>query len=353
MAADATEGAHCGYLAPVFVPDACTTPAASPERILLAGSTFDTNDDASCDGGIILQATGPELCVVRHRVITVAGPGTVRVTGGRALVLVADTELRVDGLLDVSADGTLGGPGASGVSGTLAGSAGGGGGAGGQFSGGSGGSTDAGFGGAGGAAVDRSMATVLFGGARPAFTSPTPTFSSVSGGGGGAVMLVACRGLVLVAGDIDAGGGRAQGGGDASLTATLSLRGGPGGGAGGYVAIAGASVVISGRLYANGGAGGGGTDLNNSVGLVGGDGQRSTLPALGGNANGTGGRGGNGGALGVGAQGGAGGSVAGAGGGGGGAVGTFHVFTPAGVVPALTPLEASPAISPPLTVPTR
>ena len=343
--------AHCGYVSPVWLPDACDAPATAETLVTMDGM-IDTSDDAVCNGGVVPQPGGPELCVVRYRAITVEG--TMRVTGARVLALIADDELRITGELDVSASGRASGPGLAGTAGSGVGAPAGGGGAGFRTAGGFGGApSDVGIGGEGGALVEPTERPVLAGGYRGPGTSG-PTFGdAVGGGGGGALLLVGCRGPVVLEGVIDAGGGGGESGGDTNPIAGVTrFRGGAGGGSGGYVVVQGAAVTVTatGALWANGGGGGGGASSDGARGGPGYDAPRSTFAAYGGQVFGTGGAGGQGGTAAVPSNGGL--SLVAAGG-GGGAAGRLQLYTPAGVTPTVSSTNGSPPLEPLRVVPTR
>jgi hypothetical protein len=287
--------AHCAHISPMFLPDICDAPA-SEGAIVIPTTSIDTGTDAVCNGGVVSQAGGPQICVLRYNKITVNGSYTVR--GSRALALVADELVHVGGTIDVSADGAISGPGGgTTLSGDAAASVVGGGGAGFQVAGAPGGGASTGGGGAGGTSIDPALSGVLIGGPRPPM--PTNVTHPVPGGGGGALVLIACRGTVSVSGTIDANGGGGGGGRDTNLGGTQAYFGGAGGGAGGYIAMQGYEVRVSNTLgngiYATGGAGGGGCTGDNCVGNAGQDGQRSSTRAIGGAPIGEGGGGGGGG----------------------------------------------------------
>jgi hypothetical protein len=333
--------AHCAYLAPRYLADVCDAPATAP-TFAPGTVTIDTGLDANCTGGVITQPSGPSFCVIRAGSITLGG--TVTVIGSRALALVADDSLVITGTLDAAANGTTNGPGGGlRTSGAQAGTSSAGGGAGFSQAGGAGGSaTTDGGGGIGGGVFDPTVPTSMTGGARPA--NAMFGFNAVSGGGGGAVNLIACRGEVQISGVIDAGGGGGSGGADLIAGAQLEFNAAAGGGSGGYVVIQGLDVTVTGRLFANGGGGGGGAGANDLVGARGGDGTRSsanaaTAGAPSSTAGGAGGTGGIGAQLpGTGKHPPGGGTA----GGGGGATGAFIVRVPAGVTPTKTPLDISP-----------
>jgi hypothetical protein len=300
VAGDATVAPHCGHIAPLFVPDVCDSPATEPELIVPADTMIDTSTDATCNGGIVTQTMGPEICVIRYAKIDLRA-GTVRVRGQRALALVADDALLVQGTLDVSADGATNGPGGGPYgSGLPAETASGGGGAGFLLGGANGGSAEV-VGGrqnSGGSPLDPLAPSIrLIGGPAAVTKSSVTTLFPDGGGGGGAVTLVSCRGTVSVSGVIDAGGGGGQGGRDMNILAgSTNYAGGAGGGAGGAVMLQGIEVRVTGLVVANGGGGGGGCSTDNCSGNAGQDGPRSLVQAQGGAAKDQGGGGGAGGA---------------------------------------------------------
>ncbi len=353
LSCNPTPTAHCAYLEPRYLPDICDAPATVTD-FTVSATTIDTNLDVLCTGGIVTQATGPAICVIRARTITV-GPGNVAVTGPRALALVSDQTLRVTGTLDASANLAASGPGggsqsvASGGSISTSGSGGGGG-----FTAGAnaGSQTAAGGGRAGGAAYDPFLLAALTGGVRVPSNSVVLGAPS-GGGGGGAVTLISCRGTVAVSGTIDAGGGGGPGG-RGGITVGSAF-GGTGGGGGGYVVIQGLGVSLTGNFFANGGSGGSGMTSASANGVDGADGSRSaTTGAIGAPSAGAGSGGGGAGSFGTTTPGvGLAGSAAGGPGGGGGAAGRFQTYTPTGITPSGTPTAASPRIETNRTTPTR
>ncbi len=336
---------HCAYIEPKYLPDVCDVPAVEASRTVTSGETIDTNTDATCNGGIVPQLNGPDICVVRYGALLVDSTGTWRVTGGRTLAVVTDGALRIAGTLDVSSDlGGVIGPGPSpfyggqGIENVS-------GGAGFATPGGDGGSTP----GSGGLAYDPLAEPFFVGGRRGGVRT---TYCGTGGTGGGAATLISCRQAVVVDGIVDASGagglgGRVGGPGNCP---------GRGGGAGGYVVLQGADVRVSGRLFANGGGGGCGKPFG-SNGVNGPDGARSVAAPLGCTPTTDEGSGGTGGAQGFAP--GNGGLGAGTGGsartsgGGGGSMGFFQVYTPSGVVPTLTPTASSPSFQPNQAIPTR
>jgi hypothetical protein len=321
---------------PRFVPDVCDALATQPDLTISADTTLDTSDAANCNGGLIAQATGPEICVVHYSTVTVAATAKLQASGTRALALVADQSLTVDGL--VEAGGSNGPGGGRVVSGGSATATDGAGGAGFATAGGPGGSDAADGGAANGGAAQPAPSDELVGGA----TGGGP----LGGSGGGAVTLISCQGTVAVAGVLDAGG---QGGGAEAST------GGSGGGAGGYFALQGRMISMTGQAFANGGGGGGGFGTDKVKGFAGPRGPQSTTCALGGDGTVKGGAGGC-----IGAAPGSGGrggtvvlSETISSGGGGGSTGFLATFTPLGVTPVMTPVAASPAFQPNMSLKTR
>lgn len=102
---------HCGYLEPKYLPDVCDAAVTAPNFTVITSGNFDTSLDASCTGGVVAQTGGPDLCVVRAKQISIDQVATLAVTGPRALALVADDDVTIAGVLDVSANGDSSGPG--------------------------------------------------------------------------------------------------------------------------------------------------------------------------------------------------------------------------------------------------
>ncbi len=328
---------HCAYISPKYLPDVCDTPAVEASRTITVSETIDTNIDATCNGGIVLQTNGPDICVVRYGTFAIEAVGSWRVTGARTLAIVADETLRVTGLIDVSSNvGGIQGAGASGNYGGL-GTEEPKGGAGFATAGGNGGGSP----GSGGAAYDP-LGVGFFVGGRQGGTRST--YCGAGGGGGGAVTLISCKQRVLVEGIVQAGGGGGRGGRASSQGGSCP---GGGGGAGGYVVLQGVDVRVSGSMFANGGGGGCGRPTG-STGLNGPDGRRVAGAPTACVPTGTEGAGGAGGSLGF--PPGSGGSTSG---GGGGSMGFFQAYTPTGVIPTLTPAVASPAFQPTLPLQVR
>lgn len=328
-------------IVPLFIGTQCEAIATTEEVRFDATATFDTSVDTNC-GEIIEQTNGLSICLVRAQRIFVDGAATLSVTGSRALALVADSDLLIEGKIDASAVGSANGPGGGlKFSGTAAADISGGGGAGFATAGAGGGSeTTTGAGGSGGQAEPNPLlGTELVGGTRP---SRARQSAPAAGGAGGNVTLVACRGNAQVTGYIDVSGG----GGSGGSTDGVHKYSGAGGGSGGFILIQGREVTITGGLYANGGAGGGGMSSAGVAGTKGNDGSPTTSPASGGNPATGGGRGGNGGASDP-PGGGAPPMTAGANaGGGGGSAGFIQLLLPRDQLPQLTGAVASPPMQP-------
>lgn len=345
---------HCAYLQPEYMNDVCDAVATAPTYVVDTDTTIDTSDAANCNGGIVTQTAGREICVLRYATIDIKA--TLRATGTRPLALVADDSLAVEGMVDVSAKaGVTGAGGGAFAAGDRAGVDFGGGGAGFRTVGGKGGNaTSNGGGGAGGPIVVPSPQTTGFiGGTTAQGPTTQQQLQGYAGPGaaGGAATLIACRGSVSITGTIAANGGGGRGGKDTATVGT-NFVGATGGGSGGFVVIQGLQVSMTGKLYANGGGGGGGCGTDNCTGNDGQDGQLSTAPAQPGAGDPTaGGIGGLGGAINFLPTEGAASTISP--GGGGGATGRWIIYTPAGVSPIYMPIEISPFGESPLTAGTR
>jgi hypothetical protein len=338
------------HIIPRYVPAACDELWPGDPVTISAPATIDTTSNQNCTS-VVSQPGGVEICVIRFSTLTIATNQTLTVVGPRAVALVADRDLKVDGILDVSATGRTSGPGGGVVvSGTCAAMTGGGG-AGYRTMGGSGAGPTAGTGGL--AEPSPAGLAEIRGG-----TKAAPTATCNPGGAGGAVTLVSCRGTISVPGTIDAGGGGGGGGGNVSNPPNnLQIMAG-GGGSGGTVVLQGMAIDATGQFYANGG-GGGGFDFTCDpppgtchYGVAGADGVRSTASTPGGPGTGIGGRGGSGTAAPTNGQ-----PVSGnetnGGGGGGGSAGFFLSYTPTGVQPVISPFAASPGFLPNGTIGTN
>ncbi len=347
-----TPAPHCAYISPKYLPDICDIEAVEPARSVTAPETLDTATSSVCNGGVIPQVNAPEICIVRYRTVTVTAAGAMRFVGTRAVAIVADDTLSVNGRLDVSAQGQVGAPGSVrnvNASGGSSAPAVGGGGAGFSSSGAAGGSTTQ-PGGAtnGGPGFSPLVASSLGGGTIASLNGPRR--SDLGGGGGGALTLVSCRGSVNVTGVVEASGGGGLGGRTVLDAVGSFIAGGGGGGSGGYVVLQGLHVAVSGAVYANGGSGGCGKPSTGAQGINGADGRTSPPAACVASSNeGSGGAGAS--SAFVPQVGGA--SSGGTPGGGGGAMGFFQAHTPIGIIPTLTPANASPPFQQSLNVSTR
>jgi len=324
---------------------------SAPTGMLSPSGSFDTGG-SGCTL-VAAQAAGPELCVIAAAQINITG--SLVATGSRALVLIGAEGMSVSGTIDVSStqDGRQGAgsnPSTCMTSAHAAGSGradsgGGGGGAGGSFGtvGGVGGFGDLnsnGGPGQGDAGLPGSAETPssLRGGC-PGGAGGAGGGGGDSGGqggrGGGAVYLIAAT-AIRIDGDVFASGA----GGTISAGTPGYQDGGGGGGSGGMIGLDAPSIMIAGRVVANGGGGSGGG--GNSGGGPGGDGTKAmwNVAALGGTAGPTvAGPGGRGTAIGM---------VSGitpaaadaGGGGGGGGLGVVWVDG------ALSGSQVSPAPSP-------
>jgi hypothetical protein len=252
--------------------------------------------------GATQPSTSPNLFAIQGAdaaaffVATASFGSTVRVTGARALVLVAGRTAAISGTLDLSANLSTSGPGAAsgglgaGKPADQAGDNNGGGGAGHRTDGARGAFSAAGTvttsPGAGGPKYGTSAD--LVGGASGGLGNFSSASCGVGGGGGGALQLSALD-AIQISGAILANGGGGGGG--------CSGHGGAGGGSGGLVFLESrGTLLISGNVVANGGGGGGGAPSNNAIGSSGQNGLPSGAVAFGGASTGAGGPGGSGGA---------------------------------------------------------
>lgn len=351
---------HCPYLQPRYLPDVCDTLAEQSALEFTNSGDFDPNLDTNCTGGIVDQPGAPSICVVRYASISVGSNATLRMTGlvagmGRVIALVADNTIRIEGTLNISARGSLSGPGGGkSQSGAIATVNNGGGGAGGATAGGTGSIEAVGGGLAanGGATTpDPAVLQALVGGHAAGQLVVQDTngvdVDFGGGGGGGGITLISCRGSVDISGTILAGGGGGLGG-------AILPTNGFGGGAGGNVVLQGVAINVTGQLFSNGGGGGSGRTASGTQGLRGSDGSASAAVAANGGTSldGSGG-GGAGGIAGTPPSNGAPPINANAGaGGGGGSVGFLQTYTPQGVTPNL-----AGSVSPPFgqngAIPTR
>jgi hypothetical protein len=323
--------------------------AAAPTRPLMISELrpIDTAVQSNCVATVPAGSFG---CVLAGTTITVAA--TLRAFGSRSLVLIASETIEITetGLVDVGshrgATHELGAgadpqdPQAC-APGQLPDR---GGGAGGSFvgRGGKGGASDL-FpderGGTPGAA--RNAIAQLRGGCAGQAGAGTNGARPPGGHGGGAVLLIAVKGISVAEGGAINAAGEGGAGGFASPTSA----GGGGGGAGGMIVLDAQDITSSGLILASSGGGGGGGSTD-SPGAPGAD-PSTPDPAVGGAEGQTdGGRGGNGSTSGTTAGGGDGangGTLTGGGHGGGGGGGTGIVKAPDG---ANLGLHVSPTRTP-------
>ncbi|HUG61606.1 MAG TPA: hypothetical protein VMP03_07160 [Methylomirabilota bacterium] len=329
---------RCLVLEPSNLPAATCDTAANLDLIYADSAEIDT--DTACTS-LVVQADAPDICVVRGRNVTIAAGVTIRVTGGRALAIVATGDLTLDGTLDSSAIATGAGPGAvgDGIGGAGGVDGDGGGGAGHHTSGGMGGTGPLAGASGGVAGTSFGLDTLVplrggSGGGQAGGASQTQ-----GGGGGGAVQLVAC-GSLTIGGVIHVGGGGGEGG--LGVLIDEPREAGGGGGSGGGVLLEAAVVNITGTLAANGGGGGGGGVFGseNTPGQSGGNGADATAsatPALGGAGPFESGDGGDGAAGTTGPEMGETPALStGSGGGGGGAAGRIRLNVRAGTTPTVS-----------------
>lgn len=307
-------------------------PAADATIDTTAG-TISGVDASAFDLRVVPQTGAGELAVIAFSTIEVPAGVTVRVTGSRALVLLAEG-ITIAGTLDLhggtASDPTVAGPGGtagskaltspgSGTGGGASGKVidkydGGGGGGGYGEPGGAGGAslTHGAIGGQGGGSWGPSTLVPLVGGSGGGAGGPglsgTP---GPGGGGGGAVELVALK-EISISGGVNAGGG----GGGGGLAFTDNGGAGGGGGSGGAILLEAPQVEVTGVLAANGG-GGGGAAQKTDAGQPGQSGLLSDVTAEGGTIQGNEGGGGDGAAGAATATDGGTGEVNGGGGGGG------------------------------------
>jgi hypothetical protein len=301
-------------------------------------TTFDTATGTGTGTQLTCATTmsgGAGYCVVAANTITINS--LLRAVGSKPLVLVAADSINVPASIDVSSrrnptppvDSIGAGADAPGCNaGTLPNTGGGasGGGAGGSFvgAGGNGGNGGGGNGGAKGSAPG--FGTVLRGGC--------PGQDGAGGGhgarghGGGAVFLIAGKGIT-VGGTINAGGEGGAGGNGAN-------DGGGGGGAGGLIGFDAMTIMVTGTLIANGGGGGEGGSSGGTNGTNGGDASSTTAAPGGANASMSGGDGGAGSAGVAGGSGATPLDATGGGGGGGGGAGLIK-GPPSSLGPSVSP----------------
>ena len=310
---------------------------AGANAIALDSGTIDTvaGTFTSVTGGSIQICTsytstaGATSCLVRAPRFTVNAGANIIITGSLPLLVVADSDITVSGTLEVSNinnDTNCPGTGASGAVAGTTGS----GGAGGSYGGaGAEGGTASGFaGGAAGAATGNTAIDPLrmgCPGGLGASGNAATVGRGLRGSGGGAIEL-SSKTSVVVTGRIHANGGGGGGGGNAGGITSA----GGGGGAGGSVLLEAPIVNVANNsevcaVGGGGGGGGGGTTMAGSG--ADGNGCNPGLGGQGGTGAGFGGAGG--GATIPAARGGDAMNSASSAGGGGGSVGRirFHAGT--------------------------
>lgn len=311
-------GAPNGYVRPCF-----SMPLSGTRNI--AGDIDTAPGSSDC----MANVSNTTECVIAAGTLAIAAGNRLRVTGERALVLVAAQTIDIQGTLDVSSrrdperDGANSNP--PGGCGTPEPARSSGGGAGGTL-GGEGGDGGDGDGNQGGTAVPVVAIAALRGGCSgSAGKNSNGGTGGLGGTGGGAVYLIATSIVVGNNGAINASGAAGGPGlaGDA---------GGGGGGSGGFIGLDAMTITNTGDVFANGGGGGEGS--TNQAGAPGRE--ANDIDAA---AGGTGGQGGDGGAGGAVTPAGDGESSNNGGGGGGGGAGivrTFRGAVPGNVAPAPT-----------------
>jgi hypothetical protein len=227
--------------------------------------------------------------------------GTINVSGSYAVVFLVNADVDIDGVLDVSANGKVSGPGAV-TSGTCIGAStaaadpqsGGGGGARSQLGQKGGDAGNGTSGGAGGIAFNEPAVIPLHGGCAGG-KSTSGAANAYGGGGGGAIQIVSRTRITVggaaATGVIDASGG----GGAISSFASTRLAGG-GGGSGGAILMEAPQVLVdgSGVVISTKGGSGAAPGLLGEAGAAGHDGGFDASAAPGGTLAGfpTGGEGG-------------------------------------------------------------
>lgn len=279
-----TSGADsaCGSLS--FI-ETCDVAPASGGWTISTAETLDTGIDPRC--AVYSQAGGPDACLVHVTSFDITSLGSLRATGSRPLIVLADGKVTIAGTLDVSSyrpsdpgagsDDQACTPGESAEE-DPGGAAGG---AGGSFGdvGGSGGEGD----------NDDSLGDdgTAVGGQPGSATVPTLVRGGCPGGSGGDES---------ENGGAGGSGGSSGGGlfigalGAIEITATGLIRatgaggepgqvqaGGGGGGSGGMIGLEASAIAIDGILSANGGSGGGGGARISGIPTTGGPGNDGTV----------------------------------------------------------------------------
>ena len=284
------------------VPDAVVVAFDATASVTFANVTLDTGSNGGMPpsvnvalpaGAHLLTSaqlgSGPELAILEVGDLTITG--TLRVVGGRPLVIIAKTTISVAQLDASATKQTPGGggypprmgPGAGG-DGAISGSADSGGGGGGYgTAGGAGQASGAAAAGTAGAVYGTTDLATLDGGSGGGATAPTCN-GHPPGAGGGAIQLYAGTSITIT-GSVRANGGGGAGG---QSCANVGMSG-AGGGAGGAIYLQTPQLLGSGLVLAQGGGGGGGYDVaSQNNGTDGEDGATTIAAAAGGTATGTG-----------------------------------------------------------------
>jgi hypothetical protein len=300
----------CAQLSPSNVPASLFDAPGAAWRID-APIRYDTD---TCDDGVHqTQSSGPEVCVRVVASLEVTSSGVLEVIGSRPMAVLAIDGVTIAGTIDVSAEGSLPGPGGGlggergrpegigpgpGREGGTSGSYEDGGGGGGAFcgDGGDGGRGDSANGGEGGTNVPGAyLLEPLQGGSGGGWSRGAAGVgfdSSARGGAGGGAIQISSRTAITITatGAILAGGGGGAGGG-ATESFTTNYGGGGGGGSGGGVLLEAPALTFEpgARVWTTGGGGGGSGDGEVGVarpGLPGQDGRETGERATGGAAGG-------------------------------------------------------------------
>jgi hypothetical protein len=336
-----------GDFLPSHVPPGTLDPGAAdlPLGITAIDTTALTINGAAPPAGVLFA---PATNNSSWAVLVVGGwvvDQNVKVTGGRALIVVAARTVDIAAVIDGSADHLTAGPGATlsgkGGDGLVSGDFdGGGGGAGFGTGGAQGGDATGAVGGTAGTSYGNT--NTFFGGGSPGGMGggapqcgATEMQKGRGGGGGGAIQISSATEVIVEA----AGGVNVAGGGGTGGCGSLASAGG-GGGSGGIAFLEAPTVTVLGKLAANGGAGGGaGSGNGNNDGHDGANGALAMTAATGGDPGGggfltssNGGKGGDGAASATGATRGANQEN---GGGAGGGVGRVWLRTPTGTTPVI------------------
>ena len=268
----------------------------APDVDVVENIRFDTGSCSSMSDAarIVGMRAGGEACVLSVGSFRVRSDAFLQVVGSRPLIVIASDEIRIEGLIDLSARDTESGPAGfdgptmetdgegagAGGGGVHEGSFddGGGGGAGGCGAGGMGGTGGTGAGGSagagwlagsdlqplvGGSSGGRGRGAVALGNAGP------------GGGGGGALQLTARTRLILDGGILSGGGGGGAGRSEGDRSSNWGSGGG--GGAGGNVLLESPEITVDGGGVSIVGGGGGGSASGNSAGEPGQDGIDAAL----------------------------------------------------------------------------